>query len=169
MQAIIQLPHYLEHIKVGRRDLPVVLLPILNELRSARGEPAVSETALFSPVISPILSSARANQGCEQPRVLTVGAQSAANAAKRHLAAVAKQRASGRQTISQPCFCTLRQNNVWPYATGPGLAACLAFSEWLEQQQHVPSSARQLLRQLDSLLKDGIEQGAVATQPPRSR
>ena len=37
MQAIIQLPHYLEHVKVGRRDLPVVLLPILNELRSARG------------------------------------------------------------------------------------------------------------------------------------
>src|SRR5690606_12851060 len=51
MQAIIQLPHYLEHIKVGRRDLPVVLLPILNELRSSRGETLLSETALFIPII----------------------------------------------------------------------------------------------------------------------
>ncbi|MDO6805540.1 hypothetical protein Q4595_24010, partial [Wenyingzhuangia sp. 1_MG-2023] len=49
MQAIIQLPHYLDHVKVGRRDLPVVLLPILNELRSARGDSMLSETALFSP------------------------------------------------------------------------------------------------------------------------
>src|SRR5690606_22407367 len=51
MQAIIQLPHYLEHVKVGRRDLAVVLLPILNELRSARGEAFLSETSLFAPVI----------------------------------------------------------------------------------------------------------------------
>merc|ERR1712000_264821 len=58
MQAIIQLPHYLEHVKVGRRDLPVVLLPILNELRSARGEAFLSETALFAPKIpqTPLLS-----------------------------------------------------------------------------------------------------------------
>ena len=48
MQAIIQLPHYLEHVKVGRRDLPVVLLPILNELRSTRGENFLSETSLFT-------------------------------------------------------------------------------------------------------------------------
>src|SRR5690554_6356396 len=41
MQAILQLPHYLEHVKVGRRDLPVVLLPILNELR--RSEEHTSE------------------------------------------------------------------------------------------------------------------------------
>ena len=52
MQAILQLPSYLEHIKVGRRDLPVVLLPILNELRAARGESLMSETALFAPSIA---------------------------------------------------------------------------------------------------------------------
>ena len=51
MQAIIQLPHYLEHVKVGRRDLPVVLLPILNELRSTRGENFLSETSLFTPYV----------------------------------------------------------------------------------------------------------------------
>ncbi|MCP5334781.1 MAG: Hpt domain-containing protein [Oceanospirillaceae bacterium] len=52
MQAIIQLPNYLDHIKLGRRDVPVVLLPVLNDLRSARGEALMSETALFQPDLS---------------------------------------------------------------------------------------------------------------------
>ncbi len=51
MQAILQLPNYLDHVKLGRRDLPVVLLPVLNDLRSARGESLLSETSLFQPTI----------------------------------------------------------------------------------------------------------------------
>lgn len=51
MQAILQLPNYLDHIKLGRRDLPVVLLPVLNDLRSARGDSLLSETSLFQPKI----------------------------------------------------------------------------------------------------------------------
>ena len=49
MQAILQLPNYLDHVKLGRRDLPVVLLPVLNDLRGARGESLLSETSLFQP------------------------------------------------------------------------------------------------------------------------
>jgi chemosensory pili system protein ChpA (sensor histidine kinase/response regulator) len=51
MQAILQLPNYLDHIKLGHRDLPVVLLPVLNDLRGARGESLLSETSLFQPTI----------------------------------------------------------------------------------------------------------------------
>jgi len=51
MQAILQLPNYLDHVKLGRRDLPVVLLPVLNDLRGARGETLLSETSLFRPNI----------------------------------------------------------------------------------------------------------------------
>ena len=54
MQAILQLPNYLDHIKLGRRDLPVVLLPVLNDLRGARGESLLSETSLFQPSLKPI-------------------------------------------------------------------------------------------------------------------
>ena len=54
MQAILQLPNYLDHIKLGRRDLPVVLLPVLNDLRGARGESLLSETSLFQPRIGTI-------------------------------------------------------------------------------------------------------------------
>jgi chemosensory pili system protein ChpA (sensor histidine kinase/response regulator) len=53
MQAILQLPNYLDHIKLGHRDLPVVLLPVLNDLRAARGESLLSETSLFQPDIKP--------------------------------------------------------------------------------------------------------------------
>ncbi|MDP2227624.1 MAG: Hpt domain-containing protein, partial [Moraxellaceae bacterium] len=52
MRAILQLPPYLERVKASRRDLPVVLLPLLNDLRAARGEPLMSETALFTPDLS---------------------------------------------------------------------------------------------------------------------
>lgn len=49
MRAILQLPQYLERVKASRRDLPVVVLPLLNDLRAVRGEPLLSETALFKP------------------------------------------------------------------------------------------------------------------------
>ena len=52
MQAILQLPVYLERIQSARRDLPLVVLPLLNDLRAARGESLLSETSLFAPDLS---------------------------------------------------------------------------------------------------------------------
>ena len=49
MRAILQLPAYLEHIEQGNNDEPVILLPLLNDLRSARGENLLSDNAFFSP------------------------------------------------------------------------------------------------------------------------
>ena len=48
-QALNQLPLYLDRVHSARRDLPLVVLPLLNDLRSARGESLLSETSLFSP------------------------------------------------------------------------------------------------------------------------
>lgn len=48
-QAMTQLPAYLDRIHSARRDLPLVVLPLLNDLRSARGESLLSETSLFAP------------------------------------------------------------------------------------------------------------------------
>jgi chemosensory pili system protein ChpA (sensor histidine kinase/response regulator) len=47
--ALGQLPVYLDRIHSARRDLPLVVLPLLNDLRSARGESLLSETSLFAP------------------------------------------------------------------------------------------------------------------------
>ncbi|MDN3650654.1 Hpt domain-containing protein [Reinekea marina] len=52
MQAIIQLPNYLDQLKKGQHDLPIIILPLLNDLRAARGASLLSETALFTPELS---------------------------------------------------------------------------------------------------------------------
>lgn len=49
LQAMTQLPLYLDRIHSARRDLPLLVLPLLNDLRSARGESLLSETSLFTP------------------------------------------------------------------------------------------------------------------------
>ena len=59
MQAILQLPVYLDRTQSARRDLPMVVLPLLNDLRAARGDKLLSETSLFSPDLTvrlPVLS-----------------------------------------------------------------------------------------------------------------
>ncbi|MCC6757039.1 MAG: Hpt domain-containing protein, partial [Arenimonas sp.] len=48
MQCIVQLPDYLERLQNGNRDVPAVLLPLINELRSIRGEPALGEESVYS-------------------------------------------------------------------------------------------------------------------------
>ncbi|MGX9866523.1 Hpt domain-containing protein [Pseudomonas moraviensis] len=49
LQALGQLPAYLDRVQSARRDLPLVVLPLINDLRSARGESLLAETSLFSP------------------------------------------------------------------------------------------------------------------------
>lgn len=65
MQGIVQLPDYLERLQGGHRDVPIVLLPLLNQLRESRGEKPLPESVLFSPDLSrPLPVSA---QGPEAP------------------------------------------------------------------------------------------------------
>ena len=52
MRGILQVPDYLEHLLAGNADMPVVLLPLLNDIRAARNEPLLSEGALFTPDLS---------------------------------------------------------------------------------------------------------------------
>ena len=49
IRGILQLPDYLEHLLEGHPDTPMLLLPLLNDLRAARGAPLLSENALFTP------------------------------------------------------------------------------------------------------------------------
>ncbi|KAF1720356.1 chemosensory pili system protein ChpA (sensor histidine kinase/response regulator) [Pseudoxanthomonas wuyuanensis] len=49
MRGAVLLPDYLERLQDGHRDIPIVLLPLLNEIRAARGAPGLSESMLFPP------------------------------------------------------------------------------------------------------------------------
>src|SRR5574337_2072534 len=48
LRAMLQLPDYLERVIGGRRDMPLALLSLLNDLRAVRGQPLLSESALFA-------------------------------------------------------------------------------------------------------------------------
>lgn len=64
-QGLGQLPLYLDRVHSARRDLPLVVLPLLNDLRSVRGESLLSETSLFSPqllIIPPLPEEALAQR-----------------------------------------------------------------------------------------------------------
>src|SRR5215469_11703488 len=47
MRALVQLPSYLERVLAGGRDLALVLLPLLNDLRAVRGSALLSEGTLL--------------------------------------------------------------------------------------------------------------------------
>ena len=49
MRGLMQLPDYMERLSSGHRDVPVVLLPLLNELRTSRQVENLTEAALFQP------------------------------------------------------------------------------------------------------------------------
>ena len=46
-RSMVQLPIYIERLLGGGRDIALVLLPMLNDLRAARGEPLLSEGTLL--------------------------------------------------------------------------------------------------------------------------
>jgi len=47
MRGAVLLPDYLERLQEGHRDIPIVLLPLLNEIRASRGAPGLNESMLF--------------------------------------------------------------------------------------------------------------------------
>src|SRR6186997_2199680 len=48
MRAMVQLPSYVERVLAGGRDLALVLLALLNDMRAVRGSPLLSEGTLLS-------------------------------------------------------------------------------------------------------------------------
>ena len=75
MRGMVQLPDYLERLQSGHRDIPIVLLPLLNDLRACRGEKLLSETSLFSPDLGIALpaSAAGSKTAVPQPMIAANG------------------------------------------------------------------------------------------------
>ncbi|MBV2210180.1 MAG: Hpt domain-containing protein, partial [Thermomonas sp.] len=53
MRGVVQLPDYLERLQGGHRDIPIVLLPLINALRVARNAAALEQSALPSLLVAP--------------------------------------------------------------------------------------------------------------------
>jgi chemosensory pili system protein ChpA (sensor histidine kinase/response regulator) len=56
-RSMVQLPIYIERLLGGGRDIALVLLPTLNDLRAARGEPLLSESTLLLLNLAPSRSA----------------------------------------------------------------------------------------------------------------
>jgi len=48
MRSMMQLPGYLERVEAGQKDVAIILLPLINELRSASGLEPANENEFFS-------------------------------------------------------------------------------------------------------------------------
>jgi chemosensory pili system protein ChpA (sensor histidine kinase/response regulator) len=63
MLGIVQLPGYLEKIEAGGADVPLLLLPLLNDIRAAHDAPLVSETSLFAPKLDAVIAAETVRPG----------------------------------------------------------------------------------------------------------
>ncbi len=63
MLGMVQLPAYLEKIESGGADVPLALLPFMNDLRSAYDAPLVSETSLFAPKLDAVIAAETVRPG----------------------------------------------------------------------------------------------------------
>ena len=70
MRAMVQLPTYLERVMSGGRDMALVLLPLLNDLRAVRGHALLSEGTLLLLNLS---SDQQANPVPAPGEVVTIG------------------------------------------------------------------------------------------------
>ncbi|MBT2778792.1 Hpt domain-containing protein [Lysobacter sp. ISL-54] len=101
MRGVVLLPDYLERLQGGHRDIPIVLLPLLNELRATRGESGLNESVLFAPNLDRPLPA-------HLPPPLPVGAAGGRNTSAPHLASL-------RDALA-----------AWPEDGAPGNASQLA-------------------------------------------
>jgi chemosensory pili system protein ChpA (sensor histidine kinase/response regulator) len=69
MMGLAQLPGYLEKLETGTRDIPLLVLPMLNELRAAREAALLSEVALFAPELDQRLALAEGEAGVPNPEL----------------------------------------------------------------------------------------------------
>lgn len=75
MLALIQLPDYLEKLESGTDDIPLVLLPVINDLRMSRGAEALGEPDLLVLGLAPISQGQARNKADQGTRLKEVAIQ----------------------------------------------------------------------------------------------
>ncbi len=140
MRGVVLLPDYLERLQSGHKDIPIVLLPLLNELRAARGESGLSESVLFAPDLSRPLPASL-------PAPTPLPRQS-------------------RQLVAAQQLGTLREALAgWPEDAAPAHPAALVESieGLLESAEH--EAARRMLWVASSVAA-ALRDGALASSKP---
>ncbi|GAB3372181.1 hybrid sensor histidine kinase/response regulator [Azotobacter armeniacus] len=167
MQAILQLPVYLERIQAARRDLPLVVLPLLNDLRVARGESLLSETSLFAPDLSgpaPLSDAALAALRTPETTVLLRKLRQMLQLAL--VGVIREQDVNTNLGYLARVFARL-ESLCRNAPLGPLWEIAAALVEGLSDGSVGHSSAlRDLLRQVEKELKRLVEQGVEGINQP---
>ena len=139
MRGTVLLPDYLERLQGGHRDIPIVLLPLLNDIRAARGASGLSESVLFAPDLEQPLP-----QELPLPEVLSWQARQAR---------VGEAQEQLDQALS-----------AWPEDAAPADASALARAvhRLLESVEHI--ATRRMLW-VASSVADALRDGALTATP----
>ncbi|MGY4491155.1 Hpt domain-containing protein [Pseudomonas sp. TE3610] len=140
LQAFTQLPLYLDQVHLARRDLPLVVLPLINDLRNARGATPLAETSLF---------------GVELPTPEALDVNELAQIDTPQLPEVLRKL---RQSLQQALVGLMRDQDV-PLHLGQ---MARVFGRLETVAEGAPLSP---LWQVASALVEGLQTGAVAHSP----
>lgn len=69
MLGLIQLPSYLARLESGEPDVPVMLLPVINDLRTARNAPPASEISSYAPNLDRLIDTEPVTPGSGSPAI----------------------------------------------------------------------------------------------------
>lgn len=155
MRGILQMPNYLEQVKLTRSDNPLVMLPLLNDLRAVRGESLLTDTKLFVPNLAPAKKITGTRSGAALDNVQFQSMALKLRQMFQYAAAGFIRSVSTEENLAylQKVFARLHKltqgtarNALWDI--------CLALVEALETDVLEMSAAvKNLLRQLDKEIK----------------
>jgi chemosensory pili system protein ChpA (sensor histidine kinase/response regulator) len=167
MRAILQLPDYLERLVSGGRDMPLVLLPLLNDLRAIRGQKLLSENALFSPDLSlPLPDAARVAHSGEDLTALARKQRHSYQLALlgwfrgKDVEANLERLGDALMQLQAACHLDVAQRLWW---IAGGMVVALR-AGWLDTSMATKLLLGQVDRQIKRILDEG--ENALATQPP---
>lgn len=165
MRALIQLPNYLDHLLIVQRDMPLALLPLLNELRALRKQPALAANSLFTPDLSVTIPHVKAPKMPDDKLKDYVNKLRAAY--QKGYMALAKNPASpegakflyGVMQKLQQVTGAAPITKVWWVTEG-------LLEATLQKGLELNSAIVGLLKQIDALIKQIVDHGNLALRQP---
>jgi chemosensory pili system protein ChpA (sensor histidine kinase/response regulator) len=164
MRAILQFPAYLEQVKNTRKDNPLIVLPLLNDLRAVRGESLLTDTKLFVPNLAPAKKISGARSAAAQDNVQFQAMALKLRQMYQYAAAGFIRSVNGDENLAylQKVFSRL-QKLTQGTARFALWDICLALAEALETDAlEISAAIKNILRQLDKEIKILAVHGTTA-------
>jgi chemosensory pili system protein ChpA (sensor histidine kinase/response regulator) len=167
MGALLQLDSYLEHVQGGQQDLPVVLLPILNDLRACQGQNLLSDTSMFSPALQAayIAPNPQHSKRMEDPKVVA-NLRKLRQMFQVSLAGIVRNQNTHDHLIHLHKVLSRLEKFCQGSPIGKLWTVALAFIEVLQSEEQIGSAMKHLLRELDKQLKGMIGSADSALVSP---